>query len=381
MTTASNNPIFASGTFTFVTDNYGNTSTTESLENTSTLIRSTPTTIAGAHNYVILFVLIVLIFLTCTANIVVIICCRIEKSLKTTSGLYIVSLAVIDAIVGATVMLGMLFYTFYGYWPLGFTLCTLWMAFDFCSCTVSMLHLILVAHDRYVALVHPLDYKTSRTSKDALKRLSVAWVVGILGWAPAIVAYQFVNATAERDCFFLPNKLYVLLQAFAAYYIPIIIMLYFYARCLRVLRQRYLKTAASNSEKTGGTQLYVLPSEGFSVSSTNGANTTASNPASGNSANEAQNAVMKAKLSKQQQQLRSLRTLGVVMAVFLLCWLPFCLMWPITIWQPDTIPLRLYEASYWMAYVNSTINPFLYFLSNRDFRDAFKKLVKCQYSK
>ena len=384
MISASNIPTLALGTFTIVTQNYGNTSITETVEdrNSSRWINTTtaPATPPGAHSYVVLFVLIVLILFTCAANIVVILCCRVEKSLRTTSSLYIVSLAIVDANVGATVMLGMLIYTFYGYWPLGFTLCTIWMSVDFTSCTVSMLHLILVAHDRYVALVHPLDYKTSRTSKDALKRLSVAWVVGILGWAPAIIVYKMTSATTETGCFYLPSKLYVLIQSCAAYFIPIIIMLYFYARCLRVLRLRYLKTAANNSEGAG-TQPYVISSAEFSVSTTNNASAAVSNTTSGNSANEAQHAVMKAKLSKQQQQLRSVRTLGVVIAGFLLCWLPFCFMWPITIWQPGSIPLRLYEVAYWYTYINSTINPCLYFLSNKDFRDAFKKLVKCRYSK
>ena len=175
-------------------------------------------------------------------------------------------------------------------------------------------------------------------------------------------------------------SLSILIQSCAAYFIPIIIMLYFYARCLRVLRLRYLKTAANNSEGAG-TQPYVISSAEFSVSTTNNASAAVSNTTSGNSANEAQHAVMKAKLSKQQQQLRSVRTLGVVIAGFLLCWLPFCFMWPITIWQPGSIPLRLYEIAYWYTYINSTINPCLYFLSNKDFRDAFKKLVKCRYSK
>ncbi len=45
-------------------------------------------------------------------------------------------------------------------------MCTLWVVFDFCCCTISMLHLCLVAHDRYIALVCPysslsLDFFTT----------------------------------------------------------------------------------------------------------------------------------------------------------------------------------------------------------------------------
>ena len=359
--------------------NTENIMTTESVENTSSGWEANTTNayvmISSANdNYPALVMLTLLIILTCVANSIVIICCRKEKKLRTVSSLYIVSLAVADAIVGSTVMLGMLFYTCYGYWPLGFTICTIWMGFDYCACTVSMLHLILVAHDRYIALVHPLDYKTSRTFKDALKRLIVAWIIGILGWAPAIIAYQFINATEEGACYFLPDKLYVLFQACVAYYIPIIAMLYFYIRCIHVLRLRYLKTAASHIGDS--TQQKILSTVEFAKSSVNNSSIQSSTTTGIDNGNDAQDAVKRAKLSKQQQQLRSFRTLGVIIVMFLLCWLPFCIMWPIITMHPEAAPLRLYEASYWLAYINSTINPFLYFICNRDFRDALKKLMK-----
>lgn len=82
------------------------------------------------------------------------------------------------------------------------------------------------------------------------------------------------------------------------------------------------------------------------------------------------------KLSKQQQYARSLKTLGVVMAVFLAMWVPFCIMWPIYSFCDTCINAELYEFVYWCTYVNSTINPMLYFLSNKDFRTAFVKLVR-----
>ena len=75
-----------------------------------------------------------------------------------------------------------------------------------------------------------------------------------------------------------------------------------------------------------------------------------------------------------QQTVRSIRTLGLLVVAFLFCWLPFCTMWPIQAMCSSCVPLELYEYSYWIAYVNSLLNPFLYVLSNKDFRDA----AKCQ---
>ena len=86
--------------------------------------------------------------------------------------------------------------------------------------------------------------------------------------------------------------------------------------------------------------------------------------------------IVKKRLSRQQQQLRSIRTLGLVILVFLFCWIPFCSFWPISAFCPDCISVPAYEYSYWAAYLNSTVNPVLYFLANRDFRNAFRKLIK-----
>ena len=82
------------------------------------------------------------------------------------------------------------------------------------------------------------------------------------------------------------------------------------------------------------------------------------------------------KINRRQRHIRSLRTLGVVMATFLVCWLPFCLFWPIVAYCPTCISMPVYEYSYWSAYLNSTINPLAYFLSNKDFREALKNLFK-----
>jgi len=72
---------------------------------------------------------------------------------------------------------------------------------------------------------------------------------------------------------------------------------------------------------------------------------------------------------------RYTRTLGVIIAVCIFCWMPFIILWPIQAYFPEGIPLPLLEYSYWTLYLNSTINPLLYFMSNSDFRRAFSQLI------
>ncbi|XP_049872889.1 tyramine/octopamine receptor-like [Pectinophora gossypiella] len=81
----------------------------------------------------------------------------------------------------------------------------------------------------------------------------------------------------------------------------------------------------------------------------------------------------KISLSKER---RAARTLGIIMGSFVICWMPFFLMYialPFCPWCcPDN---KLINFITWLGYVNSTLNPIIYTIFNLDFRKAFKKLL------
>ena len=324
----------------------------------------------------ILAAFIPLLLVTGGANILVMICTRVDRTLRTVSSLYIFSLALADAIVGFTVMAGMLLYSMYGYWPLSQVACTAWICLDFSCVTVSMFHLCIIAHDRYVALVNPVVYQQERTTKDALIRLCTVWFLGVAVWMPAVLftRHRLWEDLPEGDCFFVPQSSYVLIQATLVYYLPTFIMIFFYVRCLRILYRKFNETT-SGRPKT----IIVVPVDGTSLtpSSTTGS-TGAITPSSQGQSRTSNTVATVSGHRRHQRYLRTFRTLGVVILVFLLCWGPFCVLWPVASFCWDCIPQAVYEYCYWSAYLNSTINPFLYFFSNRDFRVALRRLFKCK---
>ncbi len=70
------------------------------------------------------------------------------------------------------VMSGMMVYSLFGAWPLGAALCTVWQVFDFAMCSVSMLHLCIIAFDRSVTFqgqCHSQDLVTEGRICDFVK--------------------------------------------------------------------------------------------------------------------------------------------------------------------------------------------------------------------
>ncbi|GBP70393.1 Octopamine receptor [Eumeta japonica] len=82
----------------------------------------------------------------------------------------------------------------------------------------------------------------------------------------------------------------------------------------------------------------------------------------------------KISLSKER---RAARTLGVVMGVFVICWLPFFALYVVLPFCPlCCLTNRSINFITWLGYINSTLNPLIYTVFNMDFRRAFKKLLR-----
>ncbi|XP_065359270.1 octopamine receptor beta-3R-like [Calliphora vicina] len=76
---------------------------------------------------------------------------------------------------------------------------------------------------------------------------------------------------------------------------------------------------------------------------------------------------------------KAARTLGIIMGVFLLCWLPFFLWYVITSLCGPACPCPdvVVAVLFWIGYFNSTLNPLIYAYFNRDFREAFRNTLEC----
>jgi len=77
------------------------------------------------------------------------------------------------------------------------------------------------------------------------------------------------------------------------------------------------------------------------------------------------------------RERRLSRTLGIIIGVFLLCWLPFFVVYILSAFIDKLAEMKepLPTLILWLGYMNSACNPLIYTVFNVEFRTAFKHLL------
>ncbi|XP_026163321.1 histamine H1 receptor [Mastacembelus armatus] len=223
--------------------NYSNKNWSGLLDSDSLRSNHTLTLYDRFHSAFLGIFLGLLSLLTIIMNLLVLYAVKREKSLHTVGNLYIVSLSVADLMVGTTVMPLNLVYILEDEWKLGRAVCQFWLIMDYVASTASIFSLFILCLDRYRSVRQPLKYLKYRTRGQASVMisgawlLSMTWIIPILGWR----SFTHVDLKPEEqnkcDTDFRFVTWFKVITAVFNFYVPSILMLFFYIHIYLAVRQ------------------------------------------------------------------------------------------------------------------------------------------------
>ncbi|XP_061098534.1 5-hydroxytryptamine receptor 1B-like [Conger conger] len=327
----------------------------------------------------------VITFATTLSNAFVIATIYQSRKLHTPANFLIASLAVTDLLVSILVMPISALYTVSHTWSLGQVICDIWLSSDITCCTASILHLCVIALDRYWAITDAVEYSKKRTSTRAAGMVATAWVIAISISMPPLFWRQ-VKAGELTSCDVNTDHIfYTIYSTFGAFYIPTLLLIALYGRIYVEARKRILK---QSPKKTGKrlTSAHLITNSPGSVASTTSLtygthDSSSCDTGSSISANQVKVTVSDALLEKKRisaaRERKATKTLGIILGAYIICWLPFFIYTLlVSICTTCTFYPELFDIFTWLGYLNSLINPIIYTMSNDDFKKAFHKLLR-----
>ncbi|UJR33371.1 hypothetical protein I4U23_020819 [Adineta vaga] len=209
----------------------------------STLVPSSPVVEANVANYWA-FALTIFPILTIFGNVLVVVSVYREKSLHTVTNYFVVSLAISDITVAAVVMPFAIYLEFNRVWQLPERLCDFWVASDCMACTASILNLVAIAVDRYIAVTKPLKYARHKNPKRVAIMIVIVWLVSFFIALPIVSGVNKSDIAAyprvPDQCAFFNNK-FLIFSSLGSFFIPCIIIFAIYYRIFMVIMARARK--------------------------------------------------------------------------------------------------------------------------------------------
>ncbi|XP_045189650.2 dopamine receptor 1-like [Mercenaria mercenaria] len=287
--------------------------------------------------------LCLIIFLSLAGNILVCIAVFTDRRLKRLNNMFIVSLAVADLWVSLMVMTFAVVNDITGKWMFGSAYCNVWISSDVMGSTASILNLCVISLDRYIHIRDPLKYARWMNWKKVAIAISLVWTISIIlsfipinvGWHKSPEDYDKV--LPPELCYLEISGTYAVVSSSISFYLPCIVMLALYCKLYMYAREQVR-----------------------SINSTLVHNHIGEQRGSGQAS----------RLSDHKAAV----TLGVIMGVFLICWLPFFILNLIEAYC-KCAPIILFQILTWLGYFNSCLNPIIYSIFNSEFRNAFKKIL------
>ena len=297
----------------------------------------------------------VLCIVTVLGNVLVIATFIREKELRSkVSNLYILNLSVADLFVGIIVISS---FNIDLTMNLSDNACKFKIIMDFSTCSVSVWAVVLISHDRYVLVTKGLKYGQFQTYRKCVITCLITWFVSYARYIGTFVVYDLVVATSTIHTSgycnheVLQKSPFIVYDLITSYAIPVIFNTYFNARLYGNIRKR--------SRGLPRNWAAVEPQEDIN----NRSEVTAANPP-----------IRRDGTNDFHKHRRAAITLGLLVGVSSLCWVPYYTIVFLEIIADVPISNTVYTTAQYVFFGNSAINPLLYVATNPRIRNSMVKM-------
>ncbi|XP_041366898.1 5-hydroxytryptamine receptor 4-like [Gigantopelta aegis] len=179
--------------------------------------------------------------------------------------------------------------------------------------------------------------------------ITICWLLPALGWALPMLFFDwgyigiedYVMCSSVGACPFIVNVTLNLVDSIPGFFIPSAIMVICYWRIFVAAKRHARAIRDIPYHQEANSQYGSTASKSF------------------------------------KKETKAAFTLGIVIGCFFVCWCPFFLTYLVDALIGYRVPIIIKLIVLWLGYLNSTMNPVLYYISNKDFKVAYKMLFGC----
>jgi len=332
--------------------------------------------------YHLLILPLVVIIVTCSiiGNFLVILSWAILPSIRNTSNVLLVSLAVVDFLFGLFATPLAFAYSLNNSWLLGESMCFLWLVLSQVFMFVSSYHLVLVAIDRYRVIVEGVAYLQRRTIAQALQPVGFLWFLAFCIPSPLYIDWEGSATYKEQvgsrwTCESNKTPSWVLLTKLWNGFVPFVSLVVIYLKAYGQLRQRLRRRCVDDESKS--TQVKEVKSD-------NNVQESDYFEAPNQKSKEENWEFLDFYKTKHDQmeakERKAAITLGILIFAFILCW-SLSVTTTLLFAMKVKVKRIVYMFGFLLVGMNSGINPIIHAVRNHDFQKCFhtigSRIVSC----
>ncbi|XP_070537557.1 adenosine receptor A1-like [Ptychodera flava] len=306
--------------------------------------------------------------LTVFGNTLVVASVIVNKELRATRYAFMASLACVDMLSGFYFTAGALLNAAPEIAGNDGHNCVYLLCVLFLLWSTSIFHMVLIAVDRYLIITNPFKYNETMTRFRCAGLIAGAWFSGgsvaslpLLGWQSALSLQEGIICTPS----FVMSGEYLMFFCVGVFLLPLVVMCALYGKLAHIAFQQRRKIhALHNISNTTRNDLVTVSASTAAAASSSQA--THSSP------------VQQNRLKIFKKEMRTTKTLVMILGAFAICWLPFSLMLVLEYIYPTFQSADLDAIAFSMGMGNSALNPVLYALRDVPLRKTLKAILKCQ---